>query len=135
MIDKSKIFIFLDDDPQPIAEMLSPISFELDTRKLIDGPHILKIVSKDPTGKEGLRKIPFDVRNGPNISIEGIKENALVDGIVPIMVNAYSKGDQNVFLIEGSETPQSIPWWVWISLIGFAAWAMYYLATFLKLTV
>lgn len=135
MIDKSKIYIFLDDEAQPIAEMLSPISFELDTRKLTDGPHVLKIMSKDPTGKEGLRNIPFDVRNGPNISIEGINENAIVDGIVPIMVNAYSKGDQNIFLIEGSETPQSIPWWVWIALIGFAAWAMYYFASYFSLTV
>jgi hypothetical protein len=83
-------------------------------------------VSKDPTGKEGIRKIPFEVRNGPAISIEGIKEHAVVDGVLPLMINAYGKGDQKSFLISGSETPQSIPWWVWLIIIGFAGWALYY---------
>jgi len=127
MSDKSTILIFIDNDSRPIAEVLSPVSFELDTRKLTDGEHILKIVSKDPTGKEGIRKIPFVVRNGPAIAIEGIRENSVVDGVLPLMINAYGKGDQKSFLIEGSETPQSIPWWVWTLIIGFAGWALYYL--------
>lgn len=126
MSDKSTIFIFIDDDVKPIAQVQSPVSFELDTRKLTDGEHILKIVSKDPTGKEGIRKIPFEVRNGPAISIEGMKENAVVDGVLPLMINAYGKGDQKSFLISGSETPRSIPWWVWLIIIGFAGWALYY---------
>jgi hypothetical protein len=126
MEDKSKIYIFIDDELKPIAELQSPVNFELDTAKLVDGPHTLKIVSKDPTGKEGIRLIPFEVRNGPAISIEGIKENAVVDGVVPIMINAYGKGDSKNFLIVGSETPQSIPFWVFILLISFVAWAIYY---------
>lgn len=127
MIDKSKILLFIDDSPQPIAELTAPTSFELDTRKLIDGQHTLKIVSRDPSGKEGVRRIPFEVRNGPAIAIEGIKENDKVDGIVPILINAYSKGEQKSFIIEGSETPKSIPSWVWILIIGFFGWAVYYL--------
>ncbi len=117
----------MDDHPQPIAEVMSPINFELDTKKLVDGPHTLKIVGKDPTGKEGIRIIPFVVRNGPAIDVEGITEDAVVDGVVPIMVNAYGKGDQRSFLIEGSETPQSIPSWVWVLIIAFVGWALYYL--------
>ena len=131
MIDKSTIFIFLDEEPKPIAEFISPVNFELDTRKMVDGKHTLKIVSRDPTGKEGLRIVPFEVRNGPSIAIEGIKENAVVDGVLPLMINAYGKGDQKTFLIEGSETPQSIPSWVWILIIGFAGWVLYYLITYL----
>ena len=131
MIDKSTIFIFLDEEPTPIAEFISPVNFELDTRKMVDGKHTLKIVSRDPTGKEGLRIVPFEVRNGPSIAIEGIKENAVVDGVLPLMINAYGKGDQKTFLIEGSETPQSIPSWVWILIIGFAGWVLYYLITYL----
>lgn len=127
MEGKSKIRIFLDDHPQPIAEVMSPINFELDTKKLVDGPHTLKIVGKDPTGKEGIRIIPFVVRNGPAIEVEGITEDAVVDGVIPIMVNAYGKGNQRSFLIEGSETPQSIPSWVWVLIIAFAGWALYYL--------
>lgn len=134
MHDKSTILIFIDDESKPIAEVVSPVSFDLDTRKLTDGNHTLKIVSKDPTGKEGVRFIPFVVRNGPAIAIEGIKENAVVDGVLPLMINAYGKGDQKSFLIEGSETPQSIPFWVWILIIGFAGWALYYLVRYISLT-
>ena len=130
MGDKSTIFIFLDDEEAPIARLVSPVNFELDTRKLVDGRHSLKIVSKDPTGREGLRIIPFEVRNGPAIAIEGIKENAVVDGVLPLMINAYGKGNSKIFLIEGSETPQSIPSWVWIMIIGFVGWALYYFITY-----
>ena len=126
MEEKSTIYIFIDDEIKPIAELISPVNFELDTSKLVDGKHTLKIVSKDPTGKEGIRLIPFEVRNGPAIAIEGIKENAVVDGVIPIMINAYGKGDSKNFLIVGSETPQSIPFWIFILLIAFIAWAIYY---------
>jgi hypothetical protein len=126
MEEKSKIYIFIDDEKKPIAELMSPVNFDLDTSKLVDGNHTLKIVSKDPSGKEGIRLIPFEVRNGPAIAIEGIKENAVVDGVIPIMINAYGKGDSKNFLIIGSETPQSIPFWIFILLIVFVAWSIYY---------
>lgn len=130
MKDKSSILVFIDNEEQPIGAFNAPVNFELDTRKLVDGQHTLRIVSKDPTGKEGIRLIPFEVRNGPAIDVEGIRENAVVDGVLPIMINAYGKGDQKVFLIEGSETPKSIPSWVWILLIGFTGWALYYLIAY-----
>lgn len=133
MADKSTIFIFIDEEAKPVASFVSPVHFELDTRKLTDGHHTLKIVSKDPTGKEGIRFIPFEVRNGPAITVEGIKENSIVDGVLPLMINAYGKGDQKKFLIEGSETPQSIPSWVWILMIGFAGWALYYFITYITI--
>ncbi len=126
MSTKSKVLIFIDDEQKPFGEYLAPINFELDTRKLVDGDHILKIVSKDTLGKEGIRKIPFVVRNGPSVAIEGISDNDVVDGVIPLMINAYGKGDQKKFLIEGSETPRSIPAWVWAIVIGFVGWAIYY---------
>lgn len=125
--DKSKIMLFIDDDVQPIAELLTPVQFELDTKKLTDGEHILKLISKSPTGREGIRKIKFIVRNGPAIAVEGLSENGVVDGVIPLMINAYDKGNQSKFIIEGSETPQSVPNWLWILLIVFFAWAAYYL--------
>ncbi len=127
--DKSKISLFVDDSLQPIAELHAPVQFELDTRKLTDGEHTLKLVSKSSAGREGIRKIKFIVRNGPAISIEGITENDVVDGVVPIMINAYDKGNQKKFIIEGSETPQSVPSWLWILLVAFFGWAVYYLIT------
>ena len=135
MEDKSTVILFLDEEKTPIAEFISPVNFELDTRKMVDGKHVLKIVSKDPSGKEGIRIIPFEVKNGPAIAIEGISENAVVDGVVPLMINAYGKGDQKRFLIVGSETPQSIPAWIWIILIGFAGWAIYYLIKYYELAI
>lgn len=133
MQTKSSIFLFIDDDSTPVASFQAPVKFELDTTKLVDGMHSLKIVSKDPKGTEGVRVIPFEVRNGPAIDVEGIKENAIVDGVLPLMINAYGKGNSSEFYIEGSETPKSIPAWVWILLIGFFGWAIYYLFTYFNL--
>lgn len=133
MEEKSTVIIFIDDNEKPIGAFVSPINFELDTRKIADGKHVMKIVSKDPSGKEGIRLIPFEVKNGPAIVMEGMHENAVVDGIVPIMINAYGKGDQKKFLITGSESPQSIPALLWILLIGFVGWSLYYLITYMSI--
>ena len=135
MKDQSTVFIFMDDEYKPMGEYKTPVNFELDTTKLVDGEHVLKIVSKSNVGKEGIRKIPFTVRNGPSIAIEGISENTVVDGILPLMINAYSKGDQKKFLIEGSETPHSIPAWLWMVIILFVGWAMYYFITSLNMNI
>ncbi|WP_374463726.1 cytochrome C [Chryseobacterium sp.] len=124
--DKSKVFLFIDDDPAPIAELDTPIVFDLDTKKLTDGEHTLKIVSHSPSGREGIRNIQFTVANGPAIRIEGLKNKDVVDGTLSLMINAYDKGNQKSFLINGSETPQTIPFWIWIIVIVFAAWAIYY---------
>ena len=129
MKDRSSVIIFIDDQAQPLASYTAPVNFELDTRKLVDGEHTLTIVSKDPAGKEGIRKVPFVVRNGPAITLEGIKENEVVDGVVPIMLNAYGKGDQKEFIIHGSETPRSIPTWLWVLIIGFIGWSAHYFIT------
>lgn len=127
--DKSRVSIFIDDNAEPVAEMQTPVQFELDTRKLTDGEHLMKIVSKSPTGREGIRRIKFFVRNGPSIAVEGLKENEVVDGTLPVLINAYDKGNQKTFMIEGSETPHSVPNWLWILLIAFAGWALFYLIT------
>lgn len=131
--DKSKVVLFIDDDAYPIAELETPVQFELDTKKLTDGEHTLKIVSKSPTGREGVRFIKFIVRNGPAISVEGLNDNDLVDGTIPLMINAYDKGNQTKFIIGGSETPHSIPSWLWILLVVFFGWAAYYLITSLTM--
>ncbi|MFP3834589.1 hypothetical protein SAMN05421594_2682 [Chryseobacterium oleae] len=124
--DSSKVFLFIDNDPHPIAELETPIVFDLDTKKLADGDHLLKIVSRSPSGKEGIRTINFTVANGPSIRIEGLKNKDVVDGTLSLMINAYDKGNQKSFLITGSETPQTIPFWIWIIVIIFAGWAVYY---------
>ncbi|MFF5380845.1 cytochrome C [Pedobacter suwonensis] len=129
MEKKSSIVVFIDNEQQPVGEFESPVNFELDTRKLPDGPHQLRIVGKDTLGKEGLNIIDFTVRNGPAISVEGLKKNDVVDGVLNLMVNAYSKGNQKQFLIEGSESPKSIPSWLWAAILVFVAWAAYFSIT------
>jgi hypothetical protein len=129
MNDKTKVAIFLDDELTPIGVFDSPVKFQLNTTKLQDGEHQLKLISKGSNGKEGIRIIPFTVKNGPEISVEGITENAVVDGELPIMINAYGKGDQRKFIVEGSETPRSVPTWVWAFIIIFFGWAAYYFIT------
>lgn len=133
MNDKSKVIIFLDNEREPIGMFDCPVKFQLDTTKLQDGHHSLKIVSKDSCGKEGIRFIPFTVKNGPEISVEGITEHAVVDGEIPLMINAYGRGDQKKFIVEGSETPRSVPAWVWAFIITFLAWAAYYTVTSLTI--
>jgi len=126
MEDRSFVTLFIDDDPQPIGTFPAPVSFDLDTKKLTDGKHVLKVVSKDHRGKEGIKTVPFIVRNGPAIAVEGITSDEVVDGVLPLMINAYSKGDQKTFMLQGSETPHSIPFWIIILLILFVAWTAYY---------
>jgi hypothetical protein len=129
MDSKTKVILFVDDAVVPIGEFDTPVNFEFDTRKLIDGLHHLKIVSKDPVGKEGVKVIPFMVRNGPSITIDGLDPHDEVDGILPLMINAYSKGNQTSFMIDGSETPKSVPSWVVAGIIAFVAWGIYYTIT------
>lgn len=126
MSDKSKVVIYLDDETSPIGVFDCPVKFSLDTTKIQDGNHVLKMISKDTVGKEGIRLIPFVVRNGPEISVEGLKENSIIDGEVPILINAHGKNDQQKFVVDGSETPRSVPSWVWALLISFFGWAAYY---------
>jgi len=129
MKNQSFVTLFIDDDPQPVGEFPAPVAFDLDTRKLVDGGHVLKVVSKDQKGKEGIKLVPFSVRNGPAIAIEGIRKDEVVEGVLPLMINAYSKGDQKTFVIHGSETPQSIPWWLVAGIILFVAWSVYFIIT------
>lgn len=123
----------MDNSDRPIAEFEPPVQFELDTRKLVDGDHTLRIVGKDPAGKEGIRIIPFTVRNGPAIAVEGLKSHDVIDGVLPILINSYGKGDQRQFIIDGSETPRSIPTWIWALIILFVGWAAYYSINFFDL--
>ena len=130
MEPKGTVRIFLDDDPKSLGDFTSPVAFDLDTRKLPDGNHVLKIVSKDTGGCEGIRLIPFVVRNGPTIDVEGLKQHDTVDGVLPIMINAYGKGAQDKFIIYGSESPRGIPSWVIVLIILFAGWALHYLFSY-----
>ena len=127
MEDNRIIKVFLDDDPKPFASFAPPVKIILDTTKIMDGKHVLKIVAKSSNNVEGIREIPFIVRNGPEISVLGLKENETVDAQIPITINAYGSETSDFFVIRGSETPKAIPAWVWALLIAFFAFVLFYL--------
>jgi len=122
------VFLYIDEEPDPIAELQTPVVFNLDTTKLTDGEHTLKIVSKFDD-KEGLKIVRFIVSNGPIIHLEGLSDKEKVNGTIPLMLNAYDTGRNQSFIIKGSENPRTIPVWVWVIALVFAAWAAFYIVT------
>nr|WP_277488265.1 cytochrome C [Catalinimonas alkaloidigena] len=126
MEDKRVIKIFLDDEDVPFAEFKPPVKFMLDTTKIPDGKHRLKIVAKSSNNVEGIKEIPFEVRNGPEIAVVGLRANEVVDEKVSITVNAYGSERRDHFVVTGSETPKGIPAWVWAIVIGFIGFAIFY---------
>ncbi|HLV47221.1 MAG TPA: hypothetical protein VKY32_09300 [Flavobacterium sp.] len=132
MEDNRIIKVFLDDEPKAFAEFTPPVKFILDTTKITDGKHTLKIVAKSTNNVEGIRLIPFEVRNGPSISVVGLKENEVINEQIPITINSYGSERNDVFVITGSETPKAIPTWVWALLIAFLGFALFYLVMYLK---
>ncbi|MCB0631254.1 MAG: hypothetical protein R2806_25530 [Saprospiraceae bacterium] len=124
------IKVFLDDDLQPFAEFQPPVKFELDTTKIPDGKHFLRVVARSSRGIEGIKNVPFEVRNGPEISVVGLKPNEVVDTNVSITINAYGSETNDAFVIKGSETPKAIPAWVWALIIAFIGFALFYFIRF-----
>lgn len=120
------IKVFMDDETKPFAEFRPPVKFMLDTTKIPDGKHRLKIVAKSSNNVEGIKEIPFEVRNGPEIAVVGLKANEVVDEQVSITVNAYGSERRDEFVVTGSETPKGIPAWVWAIVIGFIGFALFY---------
>mgnify|MGYP006198644791 CR=1 FL=1 len=118
--------VWLDDDSTPFAEFKPPVKMMLDTTKITDGKHKLKIIAKSTDGVEGIKIVPFEVRNGPAIDLVGLKENDVVDDKVTLTINAYGSERKDFFVVTGSETPKGIPSWVWAILITFFGWALFY---------
>ena len=125
-VEHNQVRIFLDDDPQPFGEFRAPVRFVLDTTKLVDGEHHLRIVSRSTDGKEGFKKVRFQVRNGPAITIVGISDGDILDDKVPVLINSYGSERKDFFIVQGSETPKAIPSWIWVLLISFIGWAIFY---------
>ncbi|HZW77357.1 MAG TPA: cytochrome C [Flavobacteriaceae bacterium] len=127
MEDNRIVKVFLDDDSKPFASFAPPVKIVLDTTKIPDGKHVLKIVARSSDGVEGIREIPFIVRNGPAISVVGLKENEVVDTQLPLVINAYGSETKDFFVIRGSETPKAIPAWVWMLVVIFIAFGLFYI--------
>jgi mono/diheme cytochrome c family protein len=122
----SMIEVFLDGAREPIARYTPPARFELDTTALEDGPHEIRVVATDPSGAKGIRKIPFQVRNGPGIDIDGLRANDVVQGKINVLINSFSAEHEGIWEPIRAETPAPVPIWAWMTIIFIAAWAMFY---------
>lgn len=122
----NEIIVYLDDGPEPIARYRPPGSFDLDTTGMEDGPHVLRIVAVDRSGRRGARKISFEVRNGPGIAVDGLREHDVVEGKISVLINAYGGAYEEKWEPRRAETPAPVPTWAWVVLIAVVAWAMYY---------
>ncbi|MDQ7918500.1 cytochrome C [Mesonia sp. MT50] len=130
--DNRIIKVFLDEEVQPFAEFAPPVKFVLDTTKIPDGKHQLKIVAKSSNQVEGVKLIPFEVKNGPEISVIGLKENEVIDTQTSIIINAYGSETNDKFIIRGSENPKAIPSWIWALLIVVFAFGLFYFIMYWK---
>jgi mono/diheme cytochrome c family protein len=120
--------IYLDDGATPIAEFDPPSVFSLDTERLPDGPHTLRVEAMDEWGHRSERVIPFEVRNGPGIAVEGIAAGETVGGRRSIVVNAYAAGRVETWEPVRAETPTPIPSWVWVVFLVMVAAGVFYIA-------
>ncbi len=125
--DNRIVRIYLDDSTTPLAEYHPPVKMVLDTTKMTDGKHLLRVVARSTKGREGVKEIPFSVRNGPAITVVGLQDNDVVDHDLPITINAYGHERPDMFIVTGSETPLAIPAWVWVLVIAFIAWGLFFL--------
>lgn len=123
---ENKIVVFLDGNKDPIASYQPPARFELDTTLLEDGAHFMKIIATDLSGNNGVRIINFEVRNGPGIVVNGLKENDIIEGKTKILINAFSDINEDDWEPERAETPAPIPTWAWIMVIIVIAWSIFY---------
>lgn len=121
-----RVVVYLDDDPDPLLTYKPPVRFELDTSQLADGPHRLRIESYDPAGQKSERTVPFVVRNGPHIDIDGVRTNDVLEGNVPVLVNSYGGAGEVEWEPSRAETPAPVPTWAWVLLILVIAFGIFY---------
>lgn len=122
-----RIRVFIDDQPDPIADYRPPAEVDLNTKNLTDGEHRLRVEAQDATGKSGVRRLQFLVRNGPGITLTGLREGAVVHGVVRFMVNAF--GAEEPFEPHRAESRSPIPVWVWVLTLVIVAWSAWYFVT------
>lgn len=121
---------YLDDSDEPLFRQEPPIQLDFDTRDISDGAHVLRVEAWDQRGHKGVRKIPFTVRNGPAITVQGLDDDSVVEGQIALTVSAYGGGGEENWEPSQAETPAPVPTWAWVLVICILAWAMYYAVTY-----
>jgi mono/diheme cytochrome c family protein len=80
-----RIEVYLDGTEEPLAVLREPpYRLKLDTRKIPDGEHTLKVVTHFRGGGQEIREIPFTVNNYPDVLVVGLDEGGEVAGEVEL---------------------------------------------------
>lgn len=124
------ITVYIDDAAEPLATYKPPAVVTLDTTKLEDGEHVLRIHAVDAVGHVGVRSVPFTVSNGPGITVTGLRAGSRVRGTLDININAF--GSDEPFDPVRAESEGPIPVWTWVFFAIVAAWATWYGMEFFK---
>lgn len=124
--DQTQIEVFLDDDTTPIVTHRPPARFQLDTTEMADGPHKLHLRARDSGGHQGVRTMSFTVRNGPGIAVNGLQDDDILEGKLPILVNSYGGTQEAYWEPERVETPAPAPTWIWVLFLVIVAFAAFY---------
>src|SRR5262249_54091847 len=127
-IASMRIEIFIDDESVPRQTLEPPATLELDTERLTDGPHRLRVHAIEDSGTVGVEEIPFIIRNGPGIAVVGLSDGDTVRGRIPLLINAFASRPGEAFEPARAETPAPIPTWAWVLFLVVVAWGMWYVA-------
>lgn len=80
-----RIEVYLDGASEPLAVLKEPpYRLNLDTRKIPDGEHTLRVVTHFRGGGEEVREIPFTVNNYPDVMVLGLDEGSEVAGTLEL---------------------------------------------------
>lgn len=118
------IAVYMDDEAEPFARYKPPAVLTLDTTKLADGEHTLRIVAVDAVGNVGVRRLPFTVANGPGITVTGLRAGSRVSGVLDVNINAF--GADEPFDPVRAESQGPVPVWTWVFFAIIVAWAAWY---------
>src|SRR5215510_6440720 len=124
-----RIEVFVDDESAPRYTLEPPGTLELDTEGLADGPHRLRVRAIEDSGTVGVEEIPFTVRNGPGIAVVGLSDGDMVQGRIPLVINAFASRPGDAFEPTRAETPAPIPTWAWVLFLVVVAWGMWFVAS------
>jgi mono/diheme cytochrome c family protein len=116
--------LYLDDATEPFASVVPPGTVGIDTTKLEDGRHLVRLLAYDTAGRVGRRLIPFFVQNGPGITVTGLRADERVFGNLSLQVNAFSADEP--FDPVRAESSGPIPVWTWVLSAVILGWAVWY---------
>ncbi len=80
-----RIEVYLDEAQEPLVVLKEPpYRFRLDTKRIPDGEHALKVVTHYRGGGQEIRVLPFTVNNYPDVLVVGVDPGSEVSGEVEL---------------------------------------------------